>query len=111
MKLVNLEQGMPTVPLAISILGDALRIARRERTVALKVVHGYGSSGTGGAIRLAAQAELSRMATAGQIRSFIPGEEWRISDERSWALLQRFPGLKEDHDLGRANKGISIVVI
>ncbi len=111
MKLVNLEQGRPTVPLALSLLGDALKIARRERTVALKIIHGYGSSGTGGAIRTAAQAELARQAAAGQVRAFIPGEEWRVSDERSWALLQRCPELKQDHDLGRGNKGISVVVL
>ncbi len=111
MKLVNLEQGRPSVPLAISLMGDALRIARRERTLALKIIHGYGSSGAGGAIRTAAQAELARLASAGEIRAFIPGEEWRISDERSWALLQRCPELKQDHDLGRENRGISVVVL
>ena len=38
-------------------------------------------------------------------------EPVRISDERSWALLQSCPELKQDTDLGRGNKGISIVVL
>jgi hypothetical protein len=50
-------------------------------------------------------------ARAGQIRAFIAGEDWRISDEQSWALLQACPELKQDSDLGRGNKGISIVVL
>jgi hypothetical protein len=57
------------------------------------------------------QAELMQRARAGEIRAFIAGEDWRISDERSWALLQSCPELKQDSDLGRGNKGISIVVL
>jgi hypothetical protein len=102
---------MPTVPLALSLLNDALRMARNERCVAVKVIHGYGSSGEGGAIRTTMQAELMQRARAGEIRAFIAGEDWRISDERSWALLQSCPELKQDSDLGRGNKGISIVVL
>lgn len=111
MKIVNLEQDMPTVPLALSLLNDALRLAREEGYAAVKIIHGYGSSGRGGAIRMAVQAELMQRGCAGEIRAFIAGEEWRISDERSWALLQAHPELKPDSDLGRGNKGISIVVL
>ena len=111
MRLVNLESGMPTVPLALSLLNDALRMARREGHLAIKFIHGYGSSGEGGAIRTAIQAALMQRARAGEIKAFIAGEDWRISDERSWALLQSRPELKQDSDLGRGNKGISIVVL
>lgn|SRR5512135_1067024 len=111
LKLVNLESGMPTVPLALSRLNDALRVAGNEKYAAVKIIHGYGSSGTGGAIRAALQADLMQRARAGQIRAFIAGEDWRISDEQSWALLQACPELKQDSDLGRGNKGISIVVL
>ncbi len=111
LKLVNLEHDMPTVPLALSRLADALRTARAEGFSAMKIIHGYGSSGEGGAIRSAAQAELMQRVRAGEIRAFIAGEDWRISDERSWALLQKQPQLKLDSDLGRGNKGISVVVL
>ena len=111
LKIVNLEQDMPTVPLALSLLQDTLRIARAEGCAAVKIIHGYGSSGKGGALRTAVQAELMQRARAGELRAFIAGEEWRISDERSWALLRSCPELKQDSDLGRENKGISIVVL
>ena len=111
MKLANLESGMPTVPQALSRLADALRTARTERYAAVKIIHGYGSTGQGGAIRSAVQAELAQRARSGEVRAFIAGEDWRISDERSWALLQQCPELKQDSDLGRENKGICIVVL
>lgn len=111
MKTVNLELNRPTVPTALSLLDDALRIARREKFVAVKFIHGYGSSGVGGDIRIAAQKTLAQKQAAKDIHAFIPGEDWRISNEFSWELLKRCPELKQDPDLGRANRGISIVVL
>lgn len=111
LKIVNLEQGRPDVPLALSLLGDALRIARREAYTAVKLIHGYGSTGKGGDIRIAVQKTLMQQAAGGEIHAFIPGEDWRISNEPTWALLQSCPELKQDPDLGRENRGISIVVL
>ena len=110
MKVVNLEQSLPTVPLALSLLSDVLRIAKGEGFAAVKIIHGYGSSGVGGALRVAIQNDLARRAAAKEIAAFIEGEQWRISNEAAWGFLKRFPECKQDRDLGRANKGISIVV-
>lgn len=109
-KTVNLEQSMPTVPLALSLLNDVLRIARGEGYAAVKIIHGYGSSGVGGALRIAIQNDLARRAAAKEISAVIEGEQWRISNEAAWEFLKRYPECKQDRDLGRANKGISIVV-
>jgi Smr domain len=111
MKLVNLEAGMPSVPLALSALNHAMRAARSEGFMIIKVIHGYGSSGEGGSIRSAVQAELSRRVAGAEVQAFIAGEDWRISDERAWSVLQRYTQLKADSDLGRGNRGISIVVL
>jgi len=77
----------------------------------LKLIHGYGSSGAGGEIRIAAQKRLTEMATRGEIRACIFGEDWAKSDERAWALINARPELKQDPDLGRKNLGITIVVL
>ena len=111
LKLVNLERGMPTVPLALSLLRDALNTARNERFAAVKIIHGYGSSGRGGELRIAIQSTLAQLAQKNEIRAFIAGEDWRISNEHAWALLQSHPQLKKDADLGRGNRGISIVLL
>jgi len=99
---------MPTVPLALSLLADALRIARKEGFSAVKIIHGYGSSGVGGDLRIAIQKRLHELQRSGELQAFIAGEDWRISNEESWSLLQRHPDLKKDSDLGRNNRGISI---
>jgi len=110
-KLVNLEDGMPTVEQARLRMQYELQTSRQEGFPAVKLVHGYGSSGAGGALRAELQKELRKAAHEGTIQSFIPGEEWRISDATTWKLLKRFPEWKKDSDLGRKNQGISIVVL
>lgn len=110
-KLVNLEDGLPTVEQARFRLFQEIARARKDGTEALKVIHGYGSKGVGGAIRIAMQGALALAVRQGQLRAFIPGEEFRISDERTWELVKKHPELKQDRDLGRANKGITIVLI
>jgi|SRR5450631_3892530 hypothetical protein len=101
---------MPTVSEAMQQLERELAHARQAGAV-LKLIHGYGSSGAGGEIRIAAQKRLTEMATRGEIRACIFGEDWAKSDERAWALINARPELKQDPDLGRKNLGITIVVL
>jgi DNA-nicking Smr family endonuclease len=110
-KLINLEDGMPTVEQALLRMQYELQAARQGGFPAVKLVHGYGSSGVGGALRAELQKELLQAAEEKTIQAFIPGEEWRISDPATWKLLKRFPEWKKDHDLGRGNLGISIVIL
>ena len=110
-KTINLEEGRPSAPAASSRLLDELRRARQQCYAAVKVIHGYGSHGVGGDLRIALQGILARMAQNGDIQAFIAGEDWRISDEATWRLIQRYRELKHDRDLGKGNKGISIAVL
>jgi len=89
----------------------ALALARSEGTTILKFIHGYGSSGIGGALRLAVHSSLIRYKDSGLIRDFIDGEDFRVSNETTWELLKRMPEMKRDRDLGRGNKGITIVLM
>ncbi len=110
-KIVNLEDGMPTVEQARLRMQFELQSARRAGYKAVKLIHGYGSSGAGGALRLELQKDLRKAARDGTIRACIPGENWRVSDETAWELLKRFPEWKKDSDLGRNNQGVSVVVL
>ena len=110
-KTVMLKDGMPSVEQARGRLHNEIQVARQRGVKILKVVHGYGSSGVGGDLRIALQATLRQMVAGGDIHECIYGEKWRTSDERSWGLLKQMPELKGDSDLGKGNKGITIVVL
>jgi hypothetical protein len=110
-KTVILKEGMPSVEQARARLHGEIQSARQSGVKLLKLVHGYGSTGVGGDLRIALQSTLRQMAAKGEIRDCIYGENWRKSDERSWELLKRLPELKADGDLGKGNKGITIVLL
>jgi hypothetical protein len=108
---VNLKVGMPTVAQALQHLERELALSRQTQGEVLKLIHGYGSSGAGGDIRIAVQKHLTELAAKGGIRICIFGEDWAKSDERVWALINAHPELKKDQDLGKRNQGITIVVL
>lgn len=110
-KTVVLKEGMPSVEQARARLQTELRLAQQRGVRVLKLVHGYGSSGVGGDLRISLQSTLRQMTARGEISECIYGENWRTSDERTWELLKRMPSLKHDCDLGRGNKGITIVAL
>lgn len=111
MKVVNLEEGMPPVEQARLRMQHELQVARQAGYKAVKLIHGYGSSGAGGVLRTQLQKELGQAVDGGAIQAFIPGENWRISDATTWKFLKQFPEWKKDADLGRGNPGISIVLL
>ena len=110
-KTVDLKSDMPTVQEALQRLERAIALARQQKQQLLKLIHGYGSSGVGGDIRIAVQKRLLELTEAGQIRGCIFGENWAKSDETTWRLLQAHADLKSDSDLGRGNRGITIVLL
>jgi len=110
-KIVNLEENRPSVEQMRVHLDRVLVAARYDGTTILKLIHGYGSSGIGGKLRVAVRASLSRYKKAAMIRDFITGEDFRISSEATWALVKSMPEMKQDRDLGRENKGITLVLL
>jgi hypothetical protein len=111
LRIVNLKEGMPLVREAMSRMEGQLRRARAEGVLLIKFVHGYGSTGKGGEIRIAVQKGLLKRLQQGELQAVIFGEDWRISNENTWELLKKHPELKQDSDLGRENRGITVVVL
>jgi len=102
---------MPAVREALERLEREIMLARQQKHALLKAVHGYGSTGEGGDIRIAVQRRLYELAEGGQIRGCIFGEKWSKSDEETWRLLQSRSELKSDSDLGRRNQGITVILL
>jgi hypothetical protein len=108
---INLESGMPLVRDALAKLERELALARQQRSPVIKLIHGYGSSGVGGDIRIAVQKRLRELQDQGSIRACIFGEDWSASDSQTWTLLKLHSTLKADPHLEKRNAGITIVVL
>ena len=109
--IANLEQGMPTVEQARIRLEQAFRTARAQRCKALKLIHGYGSSGKGGAIRREIQNILSAQKRAGKVKLFAPGEDFSPFYSDARLIIEKCPVLAKDRDYAASNHGITIVLL
>ena len=111
MIIINLEQGMPTVEQASHrLIGELIR-ARAQGAKVVKLIHGYGSSGVGGKLRIGIRATLADRKRRGEIKEAVPGEDWSIFDEGARRILDAYPDLNRDRDFGRGNAGITILLL
>ena len=101
MKELNLEYGMPTVDTALRWLESELSAARKMGRPALKLIHGYGSSGKGGKIRTACRKYLREQIDAGRVRLVIRGEDFSIFSEETRRSFVLCAQLRGDRDLDR----------
>ena len=108
---INLEEGMPTVAQAQTRLIGELGRSRAAGAKAVKLIHGYGSTGVGGKLRIGVRQFLSVKKRQNKIKAFVSGEEWDIFHEESRKLLEGCPDLAKDRDLGRGKPGITLVLL
>ena len=108
---VNLELGKPTVKEAIRRLTFELHHSRAMGCAAIKIIHGYGSSGAGGRIRVEARAYLARLKNKGELRDVIWGEDFSIFNPAVLAAFRRCGALRKDGDLERHNNGITVILL
>ncbi len=108
---IDLKSDKPTVDVARKRLNDAINDARRRGIRVMKIIHGYGSTGVGGAIKSAVLASLRKRKKEGKVDAFVPGDRWDILDESIRPLIDAAPELARDHDITSNNAGISIVLL
>lgn len=108
---INLEHGMPRANQAVRQLTFELQRSRALGFCALKLIHGYGSSGTGGRIRVEVRAYLKRLLARGEIVGVVIGEEFSIFNPATLAAFRHCDALRKDHDLERHNNGVTFVLL
>jgi len=108
-RVVNLENGMPTVREALVRLRDEIETAPKHGYRLLVLIHGYGSSGKGGAIRNEVRRQLRYMFEKKKINDFVPGEECTRRSGHWRQTVRRFPPL--DSYGKHPNPGITIVIL
>jgi hypothetical protein len=72
----------------------------------LKIIHGYGKSGTGGSLK---QVVLNwAYNNRGRIKGMIPGEQYSVHDALTQEMRAQL-GQGTDSDLDAANTGMTII--
>jgi len=99
---------MPTLDEARRFVIAQIRQAKEDGVRVLKVIHGYGSTGSGGKLCVGLRKSFGLRRKEGVIREFIAGEDFGVFDETTLKLLEEVPEVRGDSDLGRVNEGVTI---
>jgi hypothetical protein len=108
-RIFNVEAGLPTLDEARRLVIEEIKQAKRAGARVLKVIHGYGSSGKGGALCIGLRKSFGLRRKEGVIKDFVAGEDFSIFNETVLDLLEAVPELRDDPDLGATNEGVTIV--
>jgi hypothetical protein len=106
---INLKADLPVVAEALRRLNVELGAARSKGARLVRVIHGYGSGGSGGRIKEAARRRLRLMERNGRVRRVTAGEEYSGSGQEGRALLKAYPPLKRSLRTDSGNRGITFV--
>ena len=109
-KTINLKLDNPTVAIALANIETEINTCRLEGIKVLKIIHGYGSHGTGGEIKRALAHWLRINKRKKFIRDYITGETFPTSD-KSKIFKDICPEIMGDTELYYANPGVTIILI
>ncbi len=109
MKTINIETGHPTAQQAMDRLTNELYRVRASGVPYAKIIHGYGSSGQGGAIKSALKRHVSVLISRRLITGYVYGEEFGTFYAKAQSYAARYKELRSDIDWGRSNDGVTIV--
>ena len=111
METANIEKFMPTVYQAEILVKNNLETYRKKGVKVFKIIHGYGSTGKGGALRTGLRDYLKQLKRAGIIADYIPGEDWSVFNETTRKVLDLDNAFRKDSDLDKMNAGVTVIVI
>jgi hypothetical protein len=105
----NVESDFPSLDEARRQVAQEIRNAKQQGIRALKVIHGWGSSGKGGKLCHGLRKSFVLRKKEGVIRDFVPGEDFSIFNKTVLAMLDAVPALRGDPDLNLTNEGVTVL--
>ena len=110
-KELNIKQDMPPADVAVANMEIEIEALTGSEVGAIKVIHGYGSHGTGGEIRLLARDRLRELKRQGKILDFVEGERWGKQAMEKFNVVVEYPEFILKSDMQSFNSGITIVFL
>ena len=104
---INIKQDMPIVADAMRYLQTSIERLKREKYGVVLIIHGYGSTGKGGAIHDKARQWLKAQERNGKIKSVIFGEDFTLFNFEALALKNKCRELEPL--LKICNHGVTVI--
>ena len=104
---LNIKEGMPLVADAMRYMQSCLTRFKKEKYSVVLIVHGYGSTGKGGAICKKARQWLKAQEKSGSFKKVIFGEDFNIFNFDALDLKAKCPSLEQLFRV--CNNGVTVV--
>ena len=104
---INIKQDMPIVADAMRYLQTSIERLKREKYEVVLIIHGYGSTGKGGAIHDKSRQWLKAQERNGKIKSVIFGEDFTLFNFEALALKNKCRELEPL--LKICNHGVTVI--
>lgn len=104
---INIKEGMPIVADAMRYLQDTITRLKRDKYNVVMIIHGYGSTGKGGAICIKARQWLKAQERNGKVKQVIFGEDFNLFNFNALSLKNKCRDLEPL--LHACNNGVTIV--
>ena len=99
---------MPTIETALINLKNNLSTYRRQGVKAVIVIHGYGSSGVGGGIKVAVTRLLGDTSMSGVVRAYAGGEQWYYKKRELTTICKSLEAYERRI---AGNEGVTVVLL
>jgi len=108
---IDVKSDMQTCLMAVAQLEIEIDSCKLGGFNTLKVIHGYGSHGVGGAIKKEIHNRLKQLKSQNKIKDYIPCEKWTPNNPKRKMAIEHCDELLADSDLRILNSGVTIVMI
>ena len=109
-RLVNIKNGMPNTDYAIFLLEKEISFAKAEGNNVLVFIHGYGSKGYGGAIKIEVEKKLQHLKKEKKICTYVCGDKWSDNYEDVQRIYKYAPELSINNQVSNINSGVTVVL-
>ena len=110
-RVVNIKEDMPNVDYAIYLCDKAIDDAKIMGEKVIIVIHGYGSNGVGGLIKMALKQHLDILKKHKSIEEWVPGEKWCDSNPITMRISAKCPEVILNSNLQNLNSGVSVIMV
>ena len=113
MKLITIDikSDKQTVREAIAQFLIEMEAYQKGGFKVMKVIHGYGSHGVGGAIKVELLKTLRDLKNRKKIQDYITGNEWPTAKQVKKMAINYCPDLLADSEMTFVNSGVTIVIL
>ena len=108
---IDIKSEQQTVAEAIAQFLVEVEAYKKGGFKVMKVIHGYGSHGVGGAIKNEFLKQCQSLKNRGKIYDFTCCDKWIDKNPVKKIAINYCPDLMADSELYRINPGCSIVVL